>query len=1118
MRGFLKVLALLLMSWGLPHYAQYRAVTLPEVPDSFVYHFPEAEVLRIPEFGFAPVGKVPMKQLGEEQQLPSLELYDVFMDSRRRLWIGLAFGGFLSYDGLYLRHYKDLGDFNSGAVTDFLEDREGRIWIASFNKGIAVFDGEKLTRLSEENGLPSNRILCLLEDRKGRIWAGTNGAGVICFEGQTMRVFTTDDGLPVNKVWRLEEDHLGRIWMGTVKSGLALWDDIGFQRFGLADGLPGLNVRSLKFAADSTLWIGTDEGLLWYREGHFEPVANQGTQVPNRAIDLAEDPGGRMWIADTDHGLWVYESGTYRFIGEDDGLPGLTLTSLHTDPTGGVWIATLGAGLVRYEGSVFENYPNLQVFGDQPRNMSLSRDSTVIICLDSGHLQTWKYNEPGPQYQEQPSPGTSILDAATSSDGKLWLAADNLGVCAWDGRELDFFDQSKGIIGRFISIISDSRDRIIAGSYSNGVAVISGDSVWQYSPKELEGKDIWTLFEDRAGRIWLGTDKAGLWLMNNDLSDAYRVAEKELGDANLIRSISEDKDGNVWLALKDRGIACIDAKAAERARNTGEISSEGLQTFTSEDGLISNLVDLVYCDRRGFLWLGTGKGIQRWRLGEAGELFADPKVYGLYEGLRSIQAGTLKVIEDPDGKLWWPGTKYLSVYNPREDREEYLPALPVIDFVKPAESESLRWQDTLSDPRIQTESSFLASLWRNYMHYAGVEPWHFMPRGLVLSHDINRISFGFHAINWKSEDKVRIQFMLHGLDEEWREAGDTREKEYNNLPPGDYSFRVRALNTSGKWSESAAFDFSIQKPFWATAGFIAFVVLVLALAIYAYFRYRIRALEKANVILEERVRLRTEDLNREKLKSDRLLLNILPERTADELKNLGYASTRNYSSSSVLFSDFKGFTFLSETISPKELITTLDEFFKAFDEEAPRYGIEKIKTIGDAYMCAAGIPEESEFHAARLVAFGLKMLSLTKAINTRREAGELPAWNLRIGIHSGPLIAGVVGRRKFAYDIWGDTVNTASRMESSGEVSRLNISEPTYELVKDIFVFEERGKIQAKNKGELAMYFVNGFAAKYAAPGSTEEPNETFMEIYCSQNQETAGITAMDSFSKRKVN
>jgi len=123
MKGLLKAWAILLMSWAFPHYGQHRDVILPTVPDSFVYCFPEAEVMRIPEFGFVPLGKIPMKQLGEEQQLPSLEVYDVFMDSRRRLWIGLAFGGFLTYDGLYLRHYKELGDFNSGAVTDFLEDR-----------------------------------------------------------------------------------------------------------------------------------------------------------------------------------------------------------------------------------------------------------------------------------------------------------------------------------------------------------------------------------------------------------------------------------------------------------------------------------------------------------------------------------------------------------------------------------------------------------------------------------------------------------------------------------------------------------------------------------------------------------------------------------------------------------------------------------------------------------------------------------------------------------------------------------------------------------------------------------------------------------------------------------
>jgi len=210
----------------------------------------------------------------------------------------------------------------------------------------------------------------------------------------------------------------------------------------------------------------------------------------------------------------------------------------------------------------------------------------------------------------------------------------------------------------------------------------------------------------------------------------------------------------------------------------------------------------------------------------------------------------------------------------------------------------------------------------------------------------------------------------------------------------------------------------------------------------------------------------------EQAKSERLLLNILPQETAAELKETGHATPRSYASASVLFTDFKGFTKIAEKLSPEEIIRELDYCFAAFDEICDRHNIEKIKTIGDAYMCAAGIPAENTTHPTDMVKAGLAMQKFMAEWKAQKDAkGEL-CFELRLGIHTGPLVAGVVGKNKFAYDIWGDTVNLAARMESSGEVGKVNISGDTYDLVKHSFQCEHRGKIQAKNKGEVDMYFV----------------------------------------------
>jgi PAS domain S-box-containing protein len=206
----------------------------------------------------------------------------------------------------------------------------------------------------------------------------------------------------------------------------------------------------------------------------------------------------------------------------------------------------------------------------------------------------------------------------------------------------------------------------------------------------------------------------------------------------------------------------------------------------------------------------------------------------------------------------------------------------------------------------------------------------------------------------------------------------------------------------------------------------------------------------------------------EKKKSDELLLNILPKLVADELKNMGKAKTKRYENVTILFTDFKDFTLMASSISPIKLVKELNEIFSRFDDILETFRIEKIKTIGDAYFAACGLPEKNKDHAFQCVEAVKQMF---KYLEERNKKNELQ-WEMRAGIHSGPVVAGVVSKKKYAYDLFGDTVNTASRMESNGEVGKINISETTYQLVKGKYNCFPRGQINAKGKGNLNMYFV----------------------------------------------
>lgn len=216
-------------------------------------------------------------------------------------------------------------------------------------------------------------------------------------------------------------------------------------------------------------------------------------------------------------------------------------------------------------------------------------------------------------------------------------------------------------------------------------------------------------------------------------------------------------------------------------------------------------------------------------------------------------------------------------------------------------------------------------------------------------------------------------------------------------------------------------------------------------------------------------------IKKEKKRSDELLLNILPEEVAEELKQKGSSDAKAFDSVTILFTDFKGFTQVSEKLSPHELVEEIDFCFRAFDKIIEKYNIEKIKTIGDAYMCAGGLPIPSVNHAEDVIRAAIEIRDFIHNRKEEKQAKGETFFEIRIGVHTGNVVAGIVGIKKFAYDIWGDAVNLASRMESSSEPGKINISETTYSIVKEKFECHYRGKIEAKNKGEINMYFVEKY-------------------------------------------
>lgn len=355
------------------------------------------------------------------------------------------------------------------------------------------------------------------------------------------------------------------------------------------------------------------------------------------------------------------------------------------------------------------------------------------------------------------------------------------------------------------------------------------------------------------------------------------------------------------------------------------------------------------------------------------------------------------------------------------------------------------------------------------------------------------VSFsGLAGKNWNfGQNRLLFSSKLIGVDSEWQPWTTNNRREISRLSPGEYTLSVRTKNAFSQVSEPINLRFTISPRFYESPLFIVLIAGFIGIFFFTFTRWRFYLHSKKRFKLEQLINRRTEELVKEQEKSDNLITRVLSRETATELKETGKVSSQKFEMATVLFSDIEGFTRITEETNPEALIDQLDRFFFHFDTVVEKYRIEKIKTIGDAYMCAGGIPKKNRTNPIEVVLAALEMMNYMRDLNASSPSSK-NIWELRIGIDTGQVIAGVIGRSKLSYDIWGTTVNIASRMESSGMAGEINISGNTFLLIRDYFNCVPRGAIPIKNRGDVEMYFVKGIKPKLAADTLSVTPNHDF--------------------------
>jgi class 3 adenylate cyclase/predicted metal-dependent HD superfamily phosphohydrolase len=514
------------------------------------------------------------------------------------------------------------------------------------------------------------------------------------------------------------------------------------------------------------------------------------------------------------------------------------------------------------------------------------------------------------------------------------------------------------------------------------------------------------------------------------------------------------------------------------------LKNNTVKYYTVENGLPNNVIYGILKDNNNNLWMSTNKGVCKFNI-------QTEETVNYYEsdGLQSNEFNTGAYFKSKTGIMFFGGINGFNMFNPTDIKQNpYPPKIVFTDFFV---------------NNLKSQKS------KKIIHRAFVQK-----ENIPLAYYQNFITVSFSALHFSAPEKNKYRYKLHPINEEWIDLGNSHQVFFSNLEPGEYTLEVIAANADGVWTpKPITLHFTITPPFWKTWWFRISVIGALLLIAFLYYHSRIQMIKRQKELLEMQVLERTarirkqkeriekqkaeleqkqKELELEKEKSEQLLLNILPEKTVTELKIKGKSKPRHYNLVSVMFADFKNFTKISENLRPEELVQRLDSYFIKFDEIIEEHHVEKIKTMGDAYMAAAGVPIRNKTNPIDITLAALRIQQYMRQSNEQLD--ENSRWYLRIGIHTGEVTAGVIGLKRFAYDIWGDTVNVASRVETSGEPGKVNVSGQTYEQIKAFFDCEYRGKIPAKNKGEIDMYFVNRIKPELSEDKEGTRPNKQFWD------------------------
>ena len=779
-----------------------------------------------------------------------------------------------------------------------------------------------------EDGLPQTEVWALLQDNKGIIWAGTNGGGLSRFNGNTFKTFTTRDGMPDNIVYSLCEDEEGNVWMGSINAiikydgikfttitesdyqGIRTYqqiyrDDLGqiwvlsqdeqnFQRLlmitgnriiPVSDKFRELNsnnlIRNVFYTRSGVHYITTndflyeltdentlrksllneydalnehrifplfqdDEGYIWIITGgqdsptSFYKYKNgviSAFEVPedpwwNGVNGIFHDQHHRTWFINFGNGVSMFDPADqeFHYFRQINGLHSDFIQCIIEDHEGNIWMGSNGNGLIKYSKNSFISFDFDQIINDNMvRRFYQDRQGDMWFGLAGTGIVHYDGTTFTP-YDKEDYPGISNVRGFAEIGPNLMLLASINGLYQFDKRSIREVSSLYGLPpGNYSDLLVDG-DTIWLSTINNGISkIVNGRSTtYNRQSGDLHSNILNSIRKDSKGNIWVCAND-GIGKYSNGTFKWYTVEDGL--NYPIVLQMTEDLLGRYWFASYLGGINIFDG--------------EKFTYLTMKDGLSSDNIYSITTDQNGNIWAGTGKGVDLIQVDTSG-IITGIQNFGIYDGFTGIENNGTAIYIDREENLWFGTVRGAMRYDPKKT------------------------QANLHEPQTQISNVklyFREIDWRrdDYANcLTGVSPWFNIPAGLVFPHDSNHLSFEFEALSFQVPEKVRYQWKLEGLDKEWSPVSNKTEAIYANIPPGEYTFMVKAMNNDGIWNETpTTFSFRIRPPWWGTWYFFILMAILVLTTITLIFRFRIKLIEAKRQELEKIVKEKTTEVRKQ---------------------------------------------------------------------------------------------------------------------------------------------------------------------------------------------------------------------------------------------------------------